>query len=748
MNAVSKAVIWPPKSARPDGVVMNRWTAWISDLAIRHGIKCGLAAMLAWWVVQVIRLPNPNWALITVFVLALTPYVGSMGEKGLLRIIGTLVGGFLGMMLVGNFADNMLIILGGLSLILTLSTWLFGWNQFPYAFFLCALTSLVVVSASMPEPDRSWSIALHRFLEVSIGVGSTLLVNSLIWPRYARWEFKDKVTDSLRDIRTLFADVIGAASASADEVRRIESTLMNTLTSIRLLMHFGSAESLPFRKRVPVYLKIIPEMAMLFFCAFALRRTVASAKIEHPDCRLSLQKIERELLCALDQLISGNPKDLVSRMPEMVALLEDTKHRAGDILAQSETGSNDWNPSAEMISTSALLVTLEDFDHHLSNLRDLFEALENPPSGDTTVGSYSWTPRLRRYWLRSAIKGSIAACIALVLCDWLQPPGAGMIPLAAWVMVVLSRGYVQGEGDRRCFQNTAWMSLVMLGFCLWLLLGTPLMASYAVTNTLLFLSLFLFGYLVSKIGGVTFWLQVFLLAACSAFGLNAQVPVQFQDIVGVFFGLVLGTLIGATVQRLIWPLLPSHELKSSLVEFLSACRDFPDQTDLSKIQATRVVLSSAPVEMSAWVKRLDTPDVPTGERERWMDLIDSLRESSSSLRALMRLMRDPVMIDLAEKMDGALHREMQALQAEFEELIEAFQAHATHKLTPLAPRMNLDECLQAILSGRSLASLTAMELLQLLGLAQRWEALECSLAKSREKAAALSLEHYFGDYAL
>jgi len=718
------------------------------DLAIQHGIKCGLAAILAWWVAQVIRLPNPTWALITVFVLALAPYVGSMGEKGLLRIIGTLIGGILGMLLVGNFADNMLIILGGLALILTVSTWLFGWNRFPYAFFLCALTTLVVVSAGMSNPDRSWSIALHRFLEVSIGVGATLLVNSLIWPRYAQIEFKNKLAASMEELRTLFADAVGESKAEPGVIQHIESTLIMTLTAMRQLLHFGSAESLPFRRRVPVYMKLIPEIAMLFFCVFALRRTGGSAKLEHPESRQSLQQIEQELLRALDLLIAGNYRDLTAEMHQITTMLEDTKRRTGEIVAENASATKDWNPTLEMVSVSALLVTLEDLHHHLFRIAELFEALENPPAGDAALLASEWTPRLRQYWLRSAIKGALAACIAIVLCDWLNPPGGSMIPLAAWVTVVFSRGYVLGEGDRRCFQYVAATALVMLAFCGWLLLATPMMASYAVTNTFLFLSLFVFGYSAIKIGGVTFWLQVYMLAVCSAFGLNAQMPVQFQSIVGVFFGIVLGALIGATIQRLVWPVLPPHELKYALIEFLSSCREFPLQTNPAKIQALRVIITTAPVEMNAWVKRLETADVPDGEQARWTEFIDSLRESASSLRALMRLLQDPVMVQLAAKMDGSLHRELESLRQEFDLLINAVEAGSTSELAPLTPRMNLHECLTAMVSGRSINSLSAPELLQLLGLAQRWQTLETALATSREKATTLSLGRYFGDYAL
>ena len=50
-------------------------------------------------------------------------------------------------------------------------------------------------------------------------------------------------------------------------------------------------------------------------------------------------------------------------------------------------------------------------------------------------------------------------------------------------------------------------------------------------------------------------MQITLLATVGALGLNAQQPVTFQSIMGVYFGVVLGLTLSALVQRLLWPVL-------------------------------------------------------------------------------------------------------------------------------------------------------------------------------------------------
>ena len=51
---------------------------------------------------------------------------------------------------------------------------------------------------------------------------------------------------------------------------------------------------------------------------------------------------------------------------------------------------------------------------------------------------------------------------------------------------------------------------------------TPALSSYLILNLLLFVTLFLFGYLTQAIPGVTFTMQIVLLGTVGALGLDAQ----------------------------------------------------------------------------------------------------------------------------------------------------------------------------------------------------------------------------------
>src|ERR1700693_830360 len=76
------------------------------DVRVRHGIKMGLAGLLALFCTQVLRLPNDNWAILTVLVLMSAQFVGSITVKAIMRVIGTIAGALVGIWLVGDYTST------------------------------------------------------------------------------------------------------------------------------------------------------------------------------------------------------------------------------------------------------------------------------------------------------------------------------------------------------------------------------------------------------------------------------------------------------------------------------------------------------------------------------------------------------------------------------------------------------------------------------------------------------------------
>ena len=105
-----------------------------------------MAGLLSVYLSQLIRLGHANWALITVLVLAPAQYVGAIAQRSVARVAGTLIGGFVGIWLVGNYEQDRFFFLLFTFGYLWLCMYIYGGTFFPYSFFLCANTLAAIVS--------------------------------------------------------------------------------------------------------------------------------------------------------------------------------------------------------------------------------------------------------------------------------------------------------------------------------------------------------------------------------------------------------------------------------------------------------------------------------------------------------------------------------------------------------------------------------------------------------------------------
>src|SRR5258707_13899516 len=195
-------------SATTNAIPLERKWHWplqdlFGDLRVRNGIKVGIAGVLALLVTQVLRLPHDSWAILTVLVMTTSQYVGSMAIKAVMRVAGTIGGAILAVWLLGNYASTPAIFLPLLFLVMAISSYKFGQvgsRQVPYAYFLLGLTTLTVVTNGVTDPAQAWQIGLDRAEEILVGIMSSLLVTSVLWPRYAREEFAEAGRAALKTV--------------------------------------------------------------------------------------------------------------------------------------------------------------------------------------------------------------------------------------------------------------------------------------------------------------------------------------------------------------------------------------------------------------------------------------------------------------------------------------------------------------------------------------------------------------------
>src|SRR6266404_124577 len=220
-----------------------RWTHQdlFGDLRVRYGIKVGLAGLLALFCSQALRLPSDNWGMLTVIVLMNQQFMGAFAFKAIMRMTGTIAGAVVGVWLVGDYTSTPEIFLPVLFLVTAFASYKYGQlgaRQVPYAYYLLGFTALTIATDGVTDPAQASQIGLDRTEEILVGIMSSLLVMSSLWPRYAREEFIEAGRAALKTVDQL---VFANAQASIDlanapnETAEIHYTFDQQLSVLRNL---------------------------------------------------------------------------------------------------------------------------------------------------------------------------------------------------------------------------------------------------------------------------------------------------------------------------------------------------------------------------------------------------------------------------------------------------------------------------------------------------------------------------------
>ena len=532
------------------------------DLRVRYGIKMGLAGMLALFCTQLLRLPNDNWAILTVLVLMSAQFVGAVAFKALMRVTGTIAGALVGIWLVSDYTSTPLIFLPVLFMVMAFATYKFGQlgaRQAPYAYFLLGLTTLVVATNGIAAPDQAWQIGLDRAEEIVVGILSSLLVTTLVWPRYAREEFLEAGRAALKTVSRLVSAQSQAyldPAAALPQVDTLQQVFDRQLVALRNLRQAGARESTVFAARLSQYDAFLVTLSGLFQAGLDLGRHRGQASFldeMRPETEALLAAIGEEF----DLLTAARPPGELlrsGRLDEAFATFEAKVNalRARGVLLVA--------PVDQALALAGPVATLQSLCDELNQLRRAMTGLPRmgqPSPLEAKPHRVVWSAP-DWFWVRIAIKGGLTAVIAIVWLQWLNPPGSSSFPLMAWVLAILGRPFLRagGSGELRAFQTAVAGSLLLFGCAVLLLLFMPFLANYIVMNLTLFVLLFAFGFVTARIPGINFWMQLGYLTISALVALNPQEPVASQAIINTFLYLSLGIWVATVVARLVWPVLP------------------------------------------------------------------------------------------------------------------------------------------------------------------------------------------------
>ncbi|WP_262295773.1 FUSC family protein, partial [Pseudomonas aeruginosa] len=151
---------------------------------LQFAVKALLAGGLALYLAFSLELEQPQWALMTVFVVS-QPYSGMVLAKGMFRLIGTCAGALVSIGMVALYGQ------ASLPFLLLMALWLafctagasLLHNHASYGFVLAGYTAAIVALPASADPATVFDQAVARCSEIGLGILCAALVNVLLWPR-------------------------------------------------------------------------------------------------------------------------------------------------------------------------------------------------------------------------------------------------------------------------------------------------------------------------------------------------------------------------------------------------------------------------------------------------------------------------------------------------------------------------------------------------------------------------------------
>jgi uncharacterized membrane protein YccC len=739
--------------------VVTKWN-WMfqdpfGDLRVRYGIKVGLAGLLALFGTQVLRLPHDNWAILTVLVLMSAQFVGSVTVKAIMRVIGTITGALVGIWLVSGYTSTPAIFLPVLFLVIALATYQFGQlgaRQVPYAFFLLGLTTLTVATDGVTEPAQAWQIGLDRSEEILLGLMSSLLVTSVLWPRYAREEFLVAGRAALKTVSQLVSAHVQASTDPADapsETEKIRSAFDQQLSVLRSLLQAGARESTYLSVRLSNYNAFLVSLTNLFPAGLYLsRHRVEPWFLDH--MRQETESLLAAITAEFNILTTARPpgeKLPSSRLNEAFAALQE---KVDEIRDRGIAASAPLQTAIAFAGHFAAIRTLCD---ELNNIRSALEGL--PRFGQPLPEAkphWDLLPAIDWFWMRVAVKGGLAAVISIVLLKWINPPGPASVPLMAWLLTILGRPFLRvgGTGDLRAFQTAFRASLMMAACAALLILTTPFLAGYAAMNVALFLILFTLGFLTARIPGINFQIQLAYLTISAFVGLNPQEPVATQTIIDTFLGLAFGMFIGTVLGRLLWPVLPQRVLRDNLLAVLTQIKALLNgDPHREKIQTQLAVL---PLEARQAARQIRVAGCSEEERAKLVALVRALQTLITRISHL--LSRRDSLPEITDQIQQILKLQSERLEMEFKRMLDALaecfrQGDCRFQLPTVRVALSeMDNAIQQIRDSKMLADLPLEAPLRVLELVEHYHATGEALEECGRLVRTLEIQRYWGDYAL
>lgn len=402
---------------------LDEWLLFTFSSKLRFAIKVSLSLTLAFMIPMAMGWAQPNTAAITVMLIASAGGVGESVQKGLIRVIGTLLGATIGLSLIALFPQERLLYLLALSLVVAIIIYLYYSYQGDSTVFM--LTAMVMMMVFLSGPEDAFIYGVDRTYMTIFGIVAYTFVGVFLWPvRHEDTTIEDakrlsRVQSELFDSLSKATDVTASLQEkmTTDEQRLHHAYIERSDASFSMTLNASTWDAITHH-----YKEIGSVLSAL---AIAKKE---SGHLEYSDYIKHYTQIEDEIMGLFSGCVAAWDTDTEIALPSELEITYEHEKMLTSTHLQRST----------LVTQAELLKKLH---LHLCRLSDRLNTLNG---GTKQLEHQDETPRPSRFiWLDpEAIKGTLQLLLVFwsTTAFWIlfNPPGGFALVMLATLLGLLT----------------------------------------------------------------------------------------------------------------------------------------------------------------------------------------------------------------------------------------------------------------------------------------------------------------------
>ena len=202
-RSITQRDISPPAQSKPSAIIdtlRNNFT--FESVLFRHALRLALITTFAELLAWVLQLPRGYWITLTALV-ALKPNFGGTSETTVQRVVGTILGGIIGIILILLVKNPLAIAVCFLLLVFVAMSV----RSLSYSIFIILLTPAIILLLNLISAG-GWQVGVLRIFDSFLGGILALVGSYLLFPRWEREQLPAQLEKTIRANLAYFQQVI------------------------------------------------------------------------------------------------------------------------------------------------------------------------------------------------------------------------------------------------------------------------------------------------------------------------------------------------------------------------------------------------------------------------------------------------------------------------------------------------------------------------------------------------------------